>query len=688
MKKIIKLCVALALMFVMCVAEPVASLSVWAAGNYEPAGFGFSGKVFLIGDSTVSYYSEAQSKELGDRYGWGMKLADYFTGVTVENLAIGGTSSRTFLQQGNYTKLENELGSGDYLFIQFGHNDEYLSSAYRCTYPLLDPETLDEEGKNAEGQYSYEFFLKKYIALAKEKGAVPVLVTPVTFLAKNGGAVYIDHKNYRQAMIDLGQAENVAVMDMTMKTAEVYDDLYNNGKADETFKFHCYTDATKQTVDRVHLSSDGADLVASLIAQETEELGLTLGDHRKDASKPPETPEEEVKKITALSFEKEKYEVRLEKTIDLVLNVLPEGADTEDISWSSSDPKTAVVAVSEDKTVAVVTGLKEGTVTITAKTKDGVTASCTVTIPETDPCTITGIAFEQSSLWVFAGHHGELSIKVTGIYGKLNSDDLIWESSNDKIATVVPRNDITSAIVRGVKAGNAKITVTAKNGVTASVDITVGADAPIFPLPCYNEDDGKVYIAGFVQEDYTGLAKSGVSNDAPWIYIEHDKSSDRTGFVDYEGARFYVTEGRLDTSVNGVQPDADADPLVWYFCANGQVQTDHIGLAEYDDEWFYIENGKVATGMNAFVEYDGGLFAVGAGRIIREYSGLMQDPENTNTGDWYFFANGQAQTQYTGLVLYDGEWFYVRDGKLDQAYSGDVEYDGVMFNVVNGMVVR
>ena len=137
-----------------------------------------------------------------------------------------------------------------------------------------------------------------------------------------------------------------------------------------------------------------------------------------------------------------------------------------------------------------------------------------------------------------------------------------------------------------------------------------------------------------------------------------------------------------------MQPDADADPLVWYFCANGQVQTDHIGLAEYDDEWFYIENGKVATGMNAFVEYDGGLFAVGAGRIIREYSGLMQDPENTKTGDWYFFANGQAQTQYTGLVLYDGEWFYVRDGKLDQAYSGDVEYDGAMFNVVNGMVVR
>ena len=83
---------------------------------------------------------------------------------------------------------------------------------------------------------------------------------------------------------------------------------------------------------------------------------------------------------------------------------------------------------------------------------------------------------------------------------------------------------------------------------------------------------------------------------------------------------------------------------------------------------------------------DGGLFAVAAGRIVSEYSGLMQDPENPVNGDWYFFANGQAQTQYTGLAMYDNAWFYVVNGKLAVDYTGTVDYDGATFDVENGMV--
>ena len=143
---------------------------------------------------------------------------------------------------------------------------------------------------------------------------------------------------------------------------------------------------------------------------------------------------------------------------------------------------------------------------------------------------------------------------------------------------------------------------------------------------------------------------------------------------------------KVDTTVNGVMIDGAASPLVWYFCSNGQVQTQHVGLAEYDGEWFYIENGKVATDMNAFVEYNGGLFAVGAGRIIGEYNGLMQDPQDPVNGAWYYFAGGQAQTQYTGLAMYDNVWFYVVKGKLATDYTGTVEYDGATFNVTNGMV--
>lgn len=179
-----------------------------------------------------------------------------------------------------------------------------------------------------------------------------------------------------------------------------------------------------------------------------------------------------------------------------------------------------------------------------------------------------------------------------------------------------------------------------------------------------------------------GLNKAEDGN----IYYYKDGKVDKTfiGYADYDGAKFHVKDGTINSALNGVMIDGNATPLVWYFCANGQVQTQHKGLAEYDGEWFYIENGKVAVDMNAFVKYDGGLFAVGAGRIISEYSGLMQDPQNTKTGDWYFFANGQAQTQYTGLAQYDGHWFYIQAGKFDPAYNGKVTYDGAEFTVVNG----
>ncbi|MBR3105035.1 MAG: hypothetical protein IKH46_14575, partial [Lachnospiraceae bacterium] len=176
-------------------------------------------------------------------------------------------------------------------------------------------------------------------------------------------------------------------------------------------------------------------------------------------------------------------------------------------------------------------------------------------------------------------------------------------------------------------------------------------------------------------------------NDIFVCYVDGQRDDTYSGYANYENSMFFVENGSIKTDLNGVMIDPNSAPnYVWYFNANGQVQIQHVGLALYDGEWFYIENGKVASDMNAFVEYDGGLFAVGAGRIISEYSGLMQDPQDPINGDWYYFAAGQAQTQYTGLAMYDGVWFYVINGKLAVDYTGTVDYDGATFNVENGMV--
>ncbi len=183
-----------------------------------------------------------------------------------------------------------------------------------------------------------------------------------------------------------------------------------------------------------------------------------------------------------------------------------------------------------------------------------------------------------------------------------------------------------------------------------------------------------------------GLQKGSDGNYHYYINGEIDRS--KTGVVEFNGEKFYVEKGDLKSDLNGVLIDPNSEPnYVWYFYANGQVQAHHVGMALYDGEWFYIKDGKVQTDMNKFLEYDGGLFAIAAGRKVGEYSGLMQDPENTATGDWYFFAEGQAQKQYTGLAEYDGHWFYVVKGKFDPAYNGTVTYDGAEFTVVNGEAV-
>ncbi|MBQ8923099.1 MAG: RICIN domain-containing protein [Oscillospiraceae bacterium] len=252
--------------------------------TYESADFAFSGKVYLVGDSTVCEYNTDTQTSL-DRYGWGMKLAQNFNQVTVTNLALSGRSSRSFLTEQNYQTLKSSLSKGDYLFIQFGHNDEKTDeTAYPGlgTYPGLDWSTLDSSGKDAQGRYSYEYILAAYyINLAKNAGAQPVLVTPITRRASNGTANYSGHTAYQSGMKTLGEMYNVPVIDMTALTAELYTNLYNAGGADETAKLHCFTDAAHTTTDNTHLSNAGATKIASMIAEQTKVLGLQIADRLK-----------------------------------------------------------------------------------------------------------------------------------------------------------------------------------------------------------------------------------------------------------------------------------------------------------------------------------------------------------------------------------------------------------------------
>lgn len=251
---------------------------------YESEDFQFSGNIYIIGDSTVCTYFSESAKNRGC-YGWGMMLEDQFNDVTVQNLARAGKSSRSYVGCTQYNELCKSIKPGDYLFIQFGHNDEKTDDPERGTYPNLALSTLDNEGKNSEGQYSFEWILlNKYINGAKRQGATVVLVTPITRRDPHTGKPsYEAHMEYRNAMIKLGRKYNIPVIDMTAKTAALYYKIYNEKGADGTAALHCYRDEERTLIDNSHLNEEGCKLITRLIAEETKTLGLKIGEYLKTA---------------------------------------------------------------------------------------------------------------------------------------------------------------------------------------------------------------------------------------------------------------------------------------------------------------------------------------------------------------------------------------------------------------------
>lgn len=251
MKKIVSILVAVLMIFglVACASTPAAS--------------GSSGtKVFMVGDSTVSSFNDPYYYP---RYGYGTKMGDYLQGVEVVNYALSGRSSKSFINEMNYRKLKNEIKKGDFLIIGFGHNDE-KTDGERYTNPLTD-----ETDPNSFKYYLYE----KYIKLAKNAKATPILATPIVRRSPVGeyvGSVIHQTKDegeykggdYAQAIRDLGAKYKVTVIDLTKITKELYEKVGVEG----SLKYHAWLKHKPDSVDNTHLNTYGASVVAYNIAKE------------------------------------------------------------------------------------------------------------------------------------------------------------------------------------------------------------------------------------------------------------------------------------------------------------------------------------------------------------------------------------------------------------------------------------
>lgn len=208
--------------------------------------------IFIAGDSTASVYGP----EVFPRMGWGQVLGDFYgEDITVVDLAQSGRSSRSFIDEGFFADLAGRIGADDILLIQFGHNDEKINSPQRYTAPETE----------------FKTYLKKYIDLAREKDATPVLLTPIVRRKFEDGKLVPTHGKYPGAMRELAADTGTPLIDMTRMSG-----LFVAGLGEEDSKtVYLYlsgVDATKP--DNTHFTETGAYAMASLVARGMDALGL------------------------------------------------------------------------------------------------------------------------------------------------------------------------------------------------------------------------------------------------------------------------------------------------------------------------------------------------------------------------------------------------------------------------------
>ena len=201
--------------------------------------------IFYAGDSTVKFNKASTYPQTGISQGMLLYLAD---GVEMKSFAQNGRSTKSFIDEGRLALIEKEIKEGDFLFIQFGHNDE--KSNLKCH---TDPDTTFKEN------------LMKFVYAARNKGAYPVLITPIArrFFDESGKFLPGSHGEYPKAVRQIGETNQVPVIDLTAIT-EAYLESVGDMASKAFFMW---------PKDNTHLKPEGAVIMAGFLSRELKELG-------------------------------------------------------------------------------------------------------------------------------------------------------------------------------------------------------------------------------------------------------------------------------------------------------------------------------------------------------------------------------------------------------------------------------
>lgn len=191
--------------------------------------------LFLIGDSTVrNGRDDGQGKGPDGQWGWGNPIAAYFdrAKINVVNRAVGGLSSRTYLTSGHWERTLALVKAGDFVVMQFGHNDEAAlndDKRARGTLQGVGDETEEIDNlvtKKHEIVHSYGWYLRKFIADARAKGATPVVCSLIPRKAWDEQGKIGRHKTtYAGWASEVAAREKVAFIDLNAAVARQYDEL-------------------------------------------------------------------------------------------------------------------------------------------------------------------------------------------------------------------------------------------------------------------------------------------------------------------------------------------------------------------------------------------------------------------------------------------------------------------------------
>ena len=251
-----------------CSQQPTTRISAAAApvSAAHPDG---KTRIYLAGDSTVTnqMLNEDYWEKRHPVTGWGQKFAEQFTGdnlsraahwvssqgVVIENKAKGGRSTRTFFEEGRWREIVEALKPGDIVIIQFGHNDQAVEKTER--YVTLA---------------GYQEYLRLFIRQTREKGGLPILLTPVNrnYPWQPDGSLGNSHGEYPDAARAIAREMNVALIDLGHLSREFFARAGQQKVSTEYFmnlpagKFPAYPEGV---TDNTHFQPEGARVVAQWV---------------------------------------------------------------------------------------------------------------------------------------------------------------------------------------------------------------------------------------------------------------------------------------------------------------------------------------------------------------------------------------------------------------------------------------